>query len=330
MMVHVTKQAKKPTRSSWMRWLVPAILAAMTLTGGCGTPVAGTNIEEQSSGTEIPSLPAPDPTTGRTVAPTALPTATPFVLTTTTPTPSPAPLPTLAPTPAPAAKPTPKPTPRPTPRPTPKPTPAGTIIDGITYYRGFADPRTIKPQPVTDPTSMTAVVNKYYALTAAFVPALVAVEGTKLSLHPEANAAWVRLRDACEMAIGGKIQLLSAYRSYASQARSFINAIARKGIAGTVGYNAYQGRSEHQLGLAIDVNDGICQPLTLKFAQTAVYGWLSDHAHEYGFILRYPAGKEKITGYANEPWHYRYVGAEAAAVCRANGWVLEEFAGLAQ
>jgi len=200
----------------------------------------------------------------------------------------------------------------------------------VTFYKGYADPRTITPEIVADPGSLTAVVNKYHALTADYVPALVTADGTTCEVHPEANEAWIQLRDACWQAIGVRLRMLSGYRSYERQAKSFADALARKGLLGTLPYNAYQGRSEHQTGLAIDVTDGIATPLTLGFAKTASYAWLKEHAHEYGFILRYMSGKEAVTGYAFEPWHYRFVGIDAAAQCVQNGWCLEEYAGLAK
>ena len=83
-------------------------------------------------------------------------------------------------------------------------------------------------------------------------------------------------------------------------------------------YVAIPGKSEHQTGLAVDINasDGNSWPL---------YGWLSQHAYEYGFILRYPQGAEGITGYQYEPWHYRYVGKAAAAEITAKNITLEEY-----
>jgi D-alanyl-D-alanine carboxypeptidase len=85
-------------------------------------------------------------------------------------------------------------------------------------------------------------------------------------------------------------------------------------------YVAEPGTSEHQLGLAVDINstDGNSWPC---------YNWLAAHAQEYGFILRYPQGKEKITGISYEPWHYRYVGEKAAAEIYAAGVTLEEYLG---
>ena len=92
-------------------------------------------------------------------------------------------------------------------------------------------------------------------------------------------------------------------------------------VAETEKYVAVPGTSEHQLGLAVDINaaDG---------NEWGVYYWLSVHAHEYGFILRYPQGKEYITGYEYEPWHYRYVGEYAATYMYNNGLTLEEYLGV--
>lgn len=83
---------------------------------------------------------------------------------------------------------------------------------------------------------------------------------------------------------------------------------------------AVPGTSEHQIGIAVDINAD-----TAYSSRDAVYGWLAEHAHEYGFIKRYPEDKTDITGVINEPWHYRYVGKEAAREIHANGLCLEEY-----
>jgi D-alanyl-D-alanine carboxypeptidase len=83
---------------------------------------------------------------------------------------------------------------------------------------------------------------------------------------------------------------------------------------------AIPGTSEHQLGLGVDINaDGV------NSAGYEVYDWLEAHCWEYGFILRYPEDKTDITGISNEPWHFRYVGQEAAEYIMANGLCLEEY-----
>ena len=80
------------------------------------------------------------------------------------------------------------------------------------------------------------------------------------------------------------------------------------------------GTSEHQLGIAVDINAD-----TSKCTNDEVYIWLAENAHHYGFILRYPQGKQEITGTGYEPWHYRYVGVEVAQEIYEKGICLEEF-----
>lgn len=197
--------------------------------------------------------------------------------------------------------------------------------NGIVYYNGFADPRTIEPAAVTDPLSLTALVNKYFALPADFVPPLVTADGSSARIQPAANDAWIALRDNCLAETGINLKLLSVYRSYAEQTSQFLDAIRRKGLASTVNYNALQGRSEHQLGLALDFGDGATKDFSLAFAKSTAGIWLAENAYEYGFILRYPSGKESVTDYAYEAWHYRYVGIDVAALCFASSWTLEEY-----
>lgn len=85
-------------------------------------------------------------------------------------------------------------------------------------------------------------------------------------------------------------------------------------------YVAEPGTSEHQLGIAVDINAD-----TSGSSSDAVYAWLDENAHKYGFIKRYPSDKTGITGVNNEPWHYRYVGEEAAKEMKDNNLCLEEF-----
>ena len=87
-------------------------------------------------------------------------------------------------------------------------------------------------------------------------------------------------------------------------------------------YSARPGSSEHQTGLALDINTASVQA---HFENTPTYAWLVEHCAEYGFILRYPEGKERITGYRFEPWHYRYVGREHAEEIMRRGLTLEEY-----
>ena len=110
----------------------------------------------------------------------------------------------------------------------------------------------------------------------------------------------------------------SGYRSYQRQAEVYAQSEPGKA--------QQPGASEHQTGLSFDVTvetgDG--------FENTPQYGWLMQHAHEYGFIQRYPANKADITGISHEPWHYRYVGVDAATRMWQSGQTLEEFLGAAK
>jgi len=126
----------------------------------------------------------------------------------------------------------------------------------------------------------------------------------------------------------------SAYRSHATQQRLHNNKIYRLRLAG-YGYEsavkeaarwvAVPGTSEHQTGMALDIVSYQYQQLNHKQAETPEQKWFMEHCWEYGFILRFPADKCEITGIGYEPWHYRYVGREAAMAMRESGQCLEEY-----
>lgn len=134
---------------------------------------------------------------------------------------------------------------------------------------------------------------------------------------------------------GVRVLPLSGYRSFERQDELYKDKIRR--VQKEFGFSvtkareeagkevAPPGTSEHQLGLALDLSDVSYTGLDAKQEQTAAYKWLSRHCHEYGFIVRYPAGKTEITGIIYEPWHFRYVGLEAAAEIMEEGITLEEY-----
>ena len=123
----------------------------------------------------------------------------------------------------------------------------------------------------------------------------------------------------------------SGYRTQAEQQEIYDNKIAEYISAGyskneakelTEKWVALPGTSEHQLGLCVDINaDGV------HSYGNEVYDWLLKNAYKYGFIKRYPDDKTDITGISNEPWHYRYVGTDAAAEIHKRGICLEEYLG---
>lgn len=125
---------------------------------------------------------------------------------------------------------------------------------------------------------------------------------------------------------GLNLAAVSGYRSYDRQKNIYEQNIAVRGEAETNLYSAPPGASEHQTGLAMDISTpSIASSLTTEFENTPEGMWLRENAPNYGFILRYPAGKEHITGYAYEPWHFRYVGIPLAMYLKNQGLTLEEY-----
>ena len=109
-------------------------------------------------------------------------------------------------------------------------------------------------------------------------------------------------------------------KKYMAQGMSYMDAYKTASQAVTV-----PGASEHQIGLALDIISTTYSTLDEGFGDTKAGQWLAEHSCEYGFILRYPKGKEYVTGIEFEPWHFRYVGIDAAEVISRNGITLEEF-----
>lgn len=119
---------------------------------------------------------------------------------------------------------------------------------------------------------------------------------------------------------GIELRGLSGYRSYETQKGLFKNSIDINGMEYTRQYVAKAGKSEHQLGVAMDIATE--HGFIMEGTEEAL--WLEDNAYKYGFVIRYPKGKEEITGYNYEPWHVRYVGKELAQRLFEENLVLEE------
>ena len=179
------------------------------------------------------------------------------------------------------------------------------------------------------------LVNFEHALDETFEPA-------KLAEVDNGYVADSRIADATKKMIADarskdnvRIIALSAYRDYDYQMELFENKVQR--LQQEKGYSvgkareeaktvvAYPGTSEHQLGLALDLVDARHVKLDESQENTAAYKWLYEHCAEYGFIVRYPNGKTDITGIIYEPWHFRYVGVEAATYIMEHNITLEEY-----
>lgn len=147
----------------------------------------------------------------------------------------------------------------------------------------------------------------------------------KSYLRKEAAEALERMFEAAESE-GIYLFASSGYRSYSRQETIFQTKVNQVGEEKALEVVAYPGQSEHQTGLAMDITSQSNNfQLTESFAETPEGKWLAENAHRFGFILRYPKGKEAITGYSYEPWHFRYVGEMYAKIIYENDWTLEEF-----
>ena len=116
------------------------------------------------------------------------------------------------------------------------------------------------------------------------------------------------------------LNVISGFRTYEKQDTLFNNSIKKNGIDHALIYSAKPGYSEHQLGLAIDINS-----VEENFKNTNEYKWLKNNSYKYGFIERYPKDKEFITGHGYEPWHYRYLGIDIATKIYQEGITYEEY-----
>lgn len=187
---------------------------------------------------------------------------------------------------------------------------------------------------MADPDSVAVLINKQFALPDEYEPQDLVYPDVRFTFKEKIEKRMMRkeaaaaLEDLFEGAEKDGIYLagVSAYRSHSTQTALFNRYVAKDGEEVAKTYSAVPGHSEHETGLAIDVSgsDGKCAAESC-FGDTKEAAWLADHATEYGFIIRYPEGKEAITGYKYEPWHLRYVGKEIASDIGERGITLEEY-----
>lgn len=133
------------------------------------------------------------------------------------------------------------------------------------------------------------------------------------------------MASAARMA-GAGLRVISAYRSYSTQAGLYKHEVERYGKKTAMHSVARPGHSEHQLGVTIDFGSASTPgDVSQKFARTAAGHWMRDNAWKFGWILSYPSGKTGKTCYYSEPWHYRYVGRDLAAKVHASGLTLRQY-----
>lgn len=182
------------------------------------------------------------------------------------------------------------------------------------YYTNVID--------IENQEDILVLVNKYHKLKNDYVPSdLQNVSYGYGSLKKEAKEAFDKM---CEVAKKENITIYggSGYRSYNHQLNLYNNYVNRDGKTSADTYSARAGYSEHQTGLAMDIMNANWGYIAKTDKE---YTWLINNSYKYGFILRYLEGKEEITGYMYEPWHYRYVGIELATEITEQGITYEEY-----
>jgi D-alanyl-D-alanine carboxypeptidase len=157
------------------------------------------------------------------------------------------------------------------------------------------------------------------------IPFIFSGKSEKKKMRREAAGAIANLFASAKQQ-GVKLLGVSAYRSHITQTALFNAYVKKDGYLKARTYSALPGTSEHETGLAIDVTggNGKCSAQDC-FGGTIEAKWLQNHVAEFGFIIRYPKGKEAITGYKYEPWHLRYVGKTVANEIMDSGSTLEEY-----
>lgn len=181
----------------------------------------------------------------------------------------------------------------------PAPTPEYTgshkkeVIDGITYFDGVM------------------IANKTYTLPRSYNP----------GVQPEAMDAFYDMQAAASEGIS--LWILSSYRSYDDQEVIYNRYVAQDGRDAADTYSSRPGHSDHQTGYTFDLNS-----LEQDFQYDPAGQWLEKNCYKYGFIIRYPKGKDSSTGYMYEPWHVRYIGVDLATKVTESGLSLEEYFGI--
>ncbi|MCI6388564.1 MAG: M15 family metallopeptidase [Ruminococcus sp.] len=188
--------------------------------------------------------------------------------------------------------------------------------------------------PITDAEKWNlAIINTKYPLPDSYAPTLSnAINGSNIQLDSRVSEGYAEMYAAAKLS-GCVLTPYSGYHSYALQETNYnrkVNFYVNQGISAEEANQKASaqvlpaGCSEHNAGLAMDIVSA-----SSDFINTKEYKWLCENAHNYGFILRYPEDKTAITGMNFEPWHWRYVGTQAAKEMKEKNQCLEEYLGLA-
>lgn len=186
----------------------------------------------------------------------------------------------------------------------------------------------------TNPNSYAVLVNRDHLISKDYIPEDLTIPEIPFSFYGRYEKSYMRKRAATALEnlfagakeSGYTLKGVSAYRSYERQKQIYNNNVRNRGTKQTDKVSAVPGSSEHQTGLSIDVStDSVGCAIDATFGKSAEGKWLRKNCYKYGFIIRYPKNKTKITGYSYEPWHIRYVGKNLAKHLYENKITLEEY-----
>lgn len=219
-----------------------------------------------------------------------------------------------------------------------EPNTEGSVDEGSLFVldaKFFNEIETVNGLPtIQNPENVVALVNKEFALPENYKPQDLVIPNVKFPFEEENEKKYLRQEAAdalTQMFEDAKqediiLYAVSGFRSYGRQTSIFNWEVQSKGEEEARRAVAFPGQSEHQTGLAMDISsESAGFGLKQSFGEMKEGEWVAENAHKYGFIIRYPEGKEEITGYKYEPWHLRYVGQELAKIIYENDLTLEEY-----
>ena len=181
--------------------------------------------------------------------------------------------------------------------------------------------------PQNDINGLLFLQNRQWRVSSAYLPEVreAQIKGKVREMRDDAATALEQMAADCQAETGEYVVSVSGYRSYQTQASIYKRKKDKVGTKKADEYVARAGASEHQLGLAMDLGWADYEGCSEKFPKSKAGKWTHENCWKYGFILRYQAGWEDVTGYKQEEWHFRYVGKEHAKAIYENQMPLEDY-----
>lgn len=205
-----------------------------------------------------------------------------------------------------------------------------TYIPQIDWWKYPSDIKTVK----RNGNDLLVHVNKEYKLQSTYSPGdLVKASNSGIRNGDNFYVRSILVNDLSALVNAAKtdgidLSIVSAYRSYATQVSTYNYWVQYNGgnIDAADKISARAGHSQHQLGTAIDFSSKeVSDTIGTRFSTTKASTWLQQNAYKYGFVISFPYGYERVTGFSYESWHYRYIGKTNALEMKSRGMILEEF-----